>query len=70
MAKTKKNTVTDIKIADLTLPELKSKAGELRKKIARLRLELRAGKAKNIREGYITRKQLARVLSALSNKLE
>jgi len=66
---TKKDSVPAIKVADMTLSELKAKAGELRNKIARLKLELKAGKAKNIREGYMTRKQLARVLSALGNKL-
>jgi ribosomal protein L29 len=66
----KKKVVPEVKLADMSASELKLKAGELRKKLTRLKLELRAGKAKNTREGYMTRKQLARVLSALGSKLE
>ena len=56
-------------MTDLTTLELTAKAGELRQEVVKTRLETRAGKQKNVRKGYLLRKQLARTLTVLNMKL-
>jgi ribosomal protein L29 len=59
----------EIALVDMNATELAVKAKELKAKIAKFGVEKYAGKMKNIKEGYSLRKQLARTLTVLNQKL-
>jgi ribosomal protein L29 len=67
-AQTKKGAVKELLLSDMNAMELKKMASELRLKIVNLNLEKNAGKLRNVREIFNTRKQLARVLTQLMVK--
>lgn len=68
IAPAKKVKVSEIALADMTAEELKNKATDLRQKIDTARLEKATGKAKNLRQAFTLRHQLARVLTVLNIK--
>lgn len=52
----------------LSIGELTTKAVDLNKRIVKLRLEKFVGKSRNVREGFILRKQLALVKTLINNE--
>jgi len=64
----KKNEEKIIRLTDMTVVELVAKIGELTGKIQKQRLEIAVGRAKNIREVFHLRKQLARTKTVISLK--
>jgi ribosomal protein L29 len=63
-----KEKVVEIALKDMTADELKNKAKDLVKKIAKLNVEKTTGKTKNVRQAFTMRHELARVLTVLNSK--
>jgi len=55
----------EIKLAEMTKEELVKQAGETRRQIAKMKLEMNVKKTKNVRAVFNLRKKLARILTVL-----
>jgi ribosomal protein L29 len=64
MATKTKNTI--LKPTEMTPAELNTQVKLLREKIVKFQMDKTIGKSKNVREGFIMRKKLARLLGALN----
>ena len=66
MAKKKQEV---IKITDMTGTELAARAKELRREVAKTRMEIAAKKQRNTRKAFNLRRELARTRTVLNIKL-
>jgi len=55
----------EIKLAEMTKEELVKQAGETRRQIAKMKLEMNVKKTKSVRAVFNLRKKLARILTVL-----
>jgi len=55
----------EIKLAEMTKEELIKQAGETRRQIAKMKLEMNVKKTRNVRGVFNLRKKLARILTVL-----
>ncbi|HBC72311.1 MAG: hypothetical protein UX91_C0001G0023 [Candidatus Amesbacteria bacterium GW2011_GWB1_47_19] len=58
-----------IRLKTMTIDELKNAAVKIREQIVKARMESVTGKAKNMRQVFWQRKQLARILTEISIRL-
>jgi len=69
MAKKNAPVKKEIDFVDMTVAELSDKVRELKKQVASFKLEKSVGKTRNLKTGFLLRKQLARVLTIQTAKL-
>ena len=65
----KKETKVQIKLQDMTVPELMEKVKQLKTSAQKIKLERIVSKSRNVREVYNLRKQLARTKTVLNMKM-
>ena len=68
-AKTEKKAVEKIVLVSLSTTELGEKAKKLRQEIEHVKMQIKIGRVKNVRKGFHLHKELARVLTVLSDKM-
>jgi len=68
-SKAEKKAIEKIVFTSLSILELREKAKKLRQEIAKTGLETKVKRAKNVRALFFLRKQLAKVLTVLHDKM-